>query len=305
MKATDLNKSPIIFDEAAHRYFLIGDDFSSVQYEGITSVLSKVLFPKKYEGVDEEVLHRAARRGTRIHELCQATDTIPTEPQEGDEAYKQEVENYKALKAEHGITMIANEYLVSNEGWGVASQIDCVDSEANLYDIKTTYTLDREYVSWQLSFYATLFEIQNPGRVAGKLFAVWLRGDKCELVEVPRKPLEQLFHVIDAWSNHETLTTADGEEIESLVTIEEQIAETREQLKALEDKRAKALEPIQVKMTNNGIKTLDGDRIKITIVPDSTTIKFDSKRFKNDYSDLFAQYSTESTRAGYIKTTLL
>ena len=107
-----------------------------------------------------------------------------------------------------------------------------------------------------------------------------------------RKTLKQLCHVIEAWRNNETLTTADNEEIESLVTIEEQIAETREQLKALEDKRAKALEPIQVKMTTNGIKTLDGDRIKITIVPDSTTIKFDSKRFKNDYSDLFAQYST-------------
>lgn len=305
MKATDLNKSPIIFDEAAHRYFLIGDDFSSTQYTGVTSILSKVLFPKKYEGVDEEVLQRAARRGTRVHELCQATDTIPTDAQEGDEAYTQEVENYKALKAAHGITMIANEYLVSNADWGVASQIDCVDSEGNLYDIKTTYTLDKEYVSWQLSFYAALFEIQNPGLFVGKLYAIWLRGEKCELVEVERKTLKQLCHVIEAWRNNETLTTADDEEIESLVTIEEQIAETREQLKALEDKRAKALEPIQVKMTTNGIKTLDGDRIKITIVPDSTTIKFDSKRFKNDYSDLFAQYSTESTRAGYIKTTLL
>lgn len=305
MKATDLIKSPIIFDEAAHRYFLIGDDFSSTQYAGVTSILSKVLFPKKYEGVDEEVLHRAARRGTRVHELCQATDTIPTDAQEGDEAYTQEVENYKALKAEHGITMIANEYLISNERWGVASQIDCVDSEGNLYDIKTTYTLDKEYVSWQLSFYAVLFELQNPGRNVGKLYAVWLRGDKCELVEVERKTLEQLCHVIEAWRDHETLTTADGEELESLVTIEEQIAETREQLKALEDKRAKALEPIQVKMTTNGIKTLDGDRIKITIVPDSTTIKFDSKRFKTDYSDLFAEYSTTTTRAGYIKTTLL
>lgn len=305
MKAADLIKSPIIFDEAAHRYFLIGDDFTSVQYAGVTSVLSKVLFPSKYKDVDEEVLQRAARRGTRVHELCQATDTIPTDAQEGDEAYAQEVENYKALKAEHGITMIANEYLISNEIWRVASQIDCVDSDGNLYDIKTTYTLDKEYVSWQLSFYATLFELQNPGLFVGKLYAIWLRGEKCELVEVERKTLKQLCHVIEAWRNNETLTTADDEEIESLVTIEEQIAETREQLKALEDKRAKALEPIQVKMTTNGIKTLDGDRIKITIVPDSTTIKFDSKRFKNDYSDLFAQYSTESTRAGYIKTTLL
>ena len=305
MKATDLTASPIIFDPEAHEYLLIGDDFTSTAYSGVTSILSQVLFPSKYKDVDEEVLARAAARGTRIHELCQATDTIPTEPQEGDEQYVSEVTNYELLKVANDITMVANEYLVSRDDWGIASQIDCVDSEGNLYDIKTTYRLDTEYVSWQLSFYAEMYEAQNPTLKAGKLFAIWLRGTESKLVEVPRKTPAQIQQVIDAWQADVTLTTADGDDIDRLVAIEEQIAILKDALSELESKRLQALEPIQTKMVEDGVKSVDNPRIKITLVADSTSTRFDSKRFKADHSDLFNEYSTETTRAGYIKTTLI
>ena len=305
MKATDLTTSPIFFDPEVHEYLLIGKDFSTIAYSGVTSILSQVLFPNKYKDVDEDVLARAAARGTRIHELCQATDTRATEPREGDDQYVSEVTNYELLKVANDITMIANEYLVSRDDWGIASQIDCVDSEGNLYDIKTTYRLDTEYVSWQLSFYAEMYEAQNPTLKAGKLFAIWLRGTESKLVEVPRKTPAQIQQVIDAWQADVTLTTADGDDIDRLVAIEEQIAILKESLSELEIKRTQALEPIRVKMDEDGVKSVDNPRIKITIVADSTSSRFDSKRFKADHSDLFAQYSTETTRAGYIKTTLI
>lgn len=305
MKATDLTTSPIIFDPEAHEYLLIGEDFTSTAYSGVTSILSQVLFPTKYKDVDEEVLARAAARGTRIHELCQATDTIPTEPQEGDDQYVSEVTNYELLKVANDIEMIINEYLVSRDDWGIASQIDCVDSNGNLYDIKTTYRLDTEYVSWQLSFYAEMYEHQNPTLKAGRLCAIWLRGTESKLVEVPRKTPEQIEQVIKAWQAGETLTSADGDDIDRLVAIEEQIAILKDSLSELETKRLQAIEPIQAKMVEDGVKSVDNPRIKITLVADSTSTRFDSKRFKADHSDLFKEYSTETTRAGYIKTTLI
>lgn len=305
MKATDLTTSPIFFDPEVHEYLLIGRDFSTIAYSGVTSILSQVLFPNKYKDVDADVLARAAARGTRIHELCQATDTIPTDSREGDEQYVSEVTNYELLKLSNDITMVANEYLVSRDDWGIASQIDCVDSEGNLYDIKTTYRLDTEYVSWQLSFYAEMYEAQNPTLKAGKLYAIWLRGAECKLVEVPRKTPAQIQQVIDAWQADVTLTTADGDDIDRLVAIEEQIAILKDALSELETKRLQALEPIKARMDDDGVKSVDNPRIKITIVADSTSTRFDSKRFKADHSDLFAQYSTETTRAGYIKTTLI
>lgn len=305
MKATDLTSSPIVFDPKAHEYLLIGEDFSSTTYSGVTSILKQVLFPNKYKDVDADVLERAAVRGTRIHELCQATDTVPTDRREGDEQYIAEVTNYELLKKSNDITMIANEYLVSRDDWGVASQIDCVDSEGNLYDIKTTYRLDTEYVSWQLSFYAEMFEAQNPTLKAGKLYAIWLRGTESKLVEVPRKTPEQVEQVIQAWQAGETLTTAEGDDIDRLVAIEEQIAILKDSLSELETKRTQALEPIQARMIEDGVKSVDNPHIKITLVADSTSTRFDSKRFKADHSDLFKEYSTETTRAGYIKTTLI
>lgn len=305
MKATELTTSPIIFDPEAHEYLLIGEDFTSTVYSGVTSILSEVLFPNKYKDVGDDVLARAAARGTRIHELCQASDTIPTDRREGDEQYDAEVTNYELLKASNGLTMIANEYLVSRDDWGVASQIDCVDSEGNLYDIKTTYRLDTEYVSWQLSFYAEMFEAQNPTLKAGKLYAIWLRGTESKLVEVPRKTPEQVEQVIKAWQAGETLTTAEGDDIDRLVAIEEQIAILKDSLSELETKRTQALEPIQARMIEDGVKSVDNPHIKITLVADSTSTRFDSKRFKADHSDLFEEYSTETTRAGYIKTTLI
>lgn len=305
MKATDLTPSQIFFDPEVHEYLLIGKDFSTIAYSGVTSILSKVLFPNKYKDVDADVLARAAARGTRIHELCQATDTRATEPREGDDQYVSEVTNYELLKVANDITMIANEYLVSRDDWGIASQIDCVDSEGNLYDIKTTYRLDTEYVSWQLSFYAEMYEAQNPTLKAGKLFAIWLRGTESKLVEVPRKTPAQIQQVIDAWQADVTLTTADGDDIDRLVAIEEQIAILKDSLSELETKRLQALEPIKARMDDDGVKSVDNPRIKITLVADSTSTRFDSKRFKADHSDLFAQYSTETTRAGYIKTTLI
>ena len=149
------------------------------------------------------------------------------------------------------------------------------------------------------------FEGQNPGRKAGKLFAVWLRGSECKLVEVPRKTPEQIEQVIKAWQRGETLTTADGDNIDRLVAIEEQIALLKDVLSELETKRLQVLKPIQAKMDEDGVKTIEDARIKITIVADSTSTRFDSKRFKADHSDLFDQYSTVTTRAGYIKTTLI
>lgn len=305
MKAPELTTSPIIFDPEVHEYLLVGEDFTSTVYSGVTSILSEVLFPNKYKDVGADVLARAAARGTRIHELCQASDTIPTDRREGDEQYDAEVTNYELLKANNGLTMIANEYLVSRDDWGVASQIDCVDSEGNLYDIKTTYRLDTEYASWQLSFYAEMFEAQNPTLKAGKLYAIWLRGTESKLVEVPRKTPEQVEQVIQAWQAGETLTTAEGDDIDRLVAIEEQIAILKDSLSELETKRTQALEPIQARMIEDGVKSVDNPHIKITLVADSTSTRFDSKRFKTDHSDLFAQYSTETTRAGYIKTTLI
>ena len=40
---------------------------------------------------------------------------------------------------------------------------------------------------------------------------------------------------------------------------------------------------------------------KVTYVPETTSKRFDSKKFKNDHEDLYEKYQTESTRKSYVR----
>lgn len=300
----ELAQSPVTFDAIAHKYLQINPDWTAEEYTGVTSILGQVVFPSKYEGVDPEILARAAHRGTRIHQLCQATDTIPTEEREEDENYIADVLAYRKLKEQEGITMIANEYLVSDSDNRIASQIDCIDSSLNLYDIKTTYTLDTEYVSWQLSFYARMFEMQNPTLKAGKLFAIWVRNGQAILKEVAHKSEKQLQKVIQAWKRAEPLVFDYTDELTPLVRIEEELATFKAYLSELEAKRLEILEPIKEKMDKEGLKAMNNDQIKVSIIADSVSKRFDAKKLEKDNPEVYSQYITESLRKGYIKTTL-
>lgn len=307
MRAEDLRQSPVTFDEIAHDYFVIGDDFGTTRYHGVTGILKSVIYPNEYDGIPEEVLRNAAERGTRIHQLCQATDVTPTEPEMVDYRYQSEVDNYIKLKEAHGITMIANEYLVSNDDWLVASSIDCVDSECNLYDIKTTYTLNEAYVSWQLSFYAYMFEEQNPNINVGKLYAIWLRGEEAKLVEVPRHSPDEVEHIIELWQAGETYTTPlpSGEAlIKSIIGSRKEIVGLKAMIANIESVLAPLEEQLQSDMEAKGTKSFTAeDGTKVTYTPASTTKRFDSKKLEAEQPDIYKQYVTETERKAMLRVT--
>ena len=104
------------------------------------------------------------------------------------------------MKKENNLTPLVNEYLVS-DAMSYASSIDIIFDDLTLADIKTTSRLDMEYLSWQLSIYAHLFEMQNPGLKVPRLLAIWLpkpRYGRSMLVDVQRKPIEAI-KVLLAW----------------------------------------------------------------------------------------------------------
>ena len=187
----ELTKSQIIFDQQAHTYTTP----DGVCLQGVTGMIERQLFPDKYSGVPEFVMKRAAERGSFVHEVCELVDDL------GIEHESEEARNYQKLKESYGLQYEASEYLVSdNEHF--ASCIDKVyresDNEFSLGDIKTTYKLDKEYVRWQLSIYAYWFERQNPGCKVVRLFAIWLRGNISELVEVERRPDGIIIELLSA-----------------------------------------------------------------------------------------------------------
>jgi hypothetical protein len=191
----ELIKSAVVFDELAHTYNYMGQDLS-----GVTSLLHRTLFANKYNGISQEVLNKAAEYGHNIHEQIELVDSL------GVESDHPSLIDYVRIKKENGLVTLANEYLISDDSY-IASSIDIVFEVADnvvyvdICDVKTTSKLDMEYLSWQLSIYAYLFERQNPHLKVRKLLALWLpkpRYGKSNLVEVVRKPMEAI-KVLIAW----------------------------------------------------------------------------------------------------------
>lgn len=305
MNYHSLTKSPVRFSEADHRYTTT----EGRQLSGVTSILGAVIFHDKYEGIPQHVLDAAAQRGTEIHARCAEIDLFDST--EASAYDRPEVKNYIKLKAQHGITIIANEYLVSDER-RVATMIDALDSEGNLYDIKTTAQLDTEYLSWQLSIGAYLFELQNPELRAGKLYGIWLRGDRAELVEVERRSSEEVEELLSDYEHGivraeaipEELTETNNVALRMVQGYERELAYFKAMMDRIEEEKARALDTLRQTMEEAGVKQIETERIKVTLVAESRSKTFDATRFKKEHPDLAEQFQKETTRKAYVKITL-
>ena len=306
MNALDLHRSSVRFDEQSHTY----TTSDGRQLTGVTSILKQVLFPDKYKGIPDAILAKAAERGTAIHNECEDVNLFGVGAL--NEKSSEEARNYHELLEREGITMIYSEYLVTDDEV-VATMIDCIDDKGNLYDIKTTSQLDIESLSWQLSFCDYLFTKQNIflERPSSKLYGIWLRGSTAKLVEVERKEDEEIEQVIKAYLASDVITPKPIEysspEEAALAKISEQeeaIIELKQMLDYHEAKKQESLNLLKEKMEREGIKKLETPRLLVTLVADSTSSTFDSKRFKDEHPDLATQYLKQTTRKGYVKITL-
>lgn len=280
-----LNKSSVVFNSEDHTYILNGKQLS-----GITSLLDRQLFKDKYSGIPEEILRKAAERGTYIHQCCELVD-------EGFVSDNQESINYLRLKEKYNLRFEESEYLVSDNEY-VASCIDKVyrydDTTFFLGDIKTTYKLNKEYVMWQLSIYAYLFEKQNPGARVSSIFAIWLRGETAQLVELDRVPTEKVEELLRCDAEglqygevHSTMPVLLSEAEGMIIDVEQQLKVLTEQKKALTEGLMKA-------MVKEGLYSWKGDKVSITRKTASTRKSFDKERFEEDYPGVYEKYIKET-----------
>ena len=289
---SNLTKCPVEFDELAHTYTLDGKQLS-----GITGIIKDYLFPDMYKGVHERTLEAAAERGSSVHSQVQMiiNGFPPARTDRSVEAFFDKMQ---------GTEFIASEYLVSDLHH-FASSIDIVDSRLNLYDIKTTDKLNREYLSWQLSIYAYLFELQNPDLKAGALYGCHLRDGKANVIQVERINSEIIADFLCAaadnlpWSNpleriDDTLLKDQATQLARLAEIEDYLADFKARAKAMEDEKAKLTEGLLDIMEQRNVKTYKTDRLTLTRIDAHTSPKFDSTTFKKDYPQMYERYVKES-----------
>lgn len=279
-----LNRSSVVFDGANHTYTLNGKQLS-----GITSLLDRQLFKDKYSGIPDAILRKAAERGTYIHQCCELAD-------EGFASDCQEAVNYLNLKSKYNLRIEESEYLVS-DNQNYASCIDKVYRyDENIFylgDIKTTYKLNKEYVMWQLSIYAYLFEKQNPGATVASIFAIWLRGDTHQLVALERVPDSKIERLL--YCDSHGLQYECGETLPILFNeIEGLIVDVETQLKSLTEQKKALTEGAMRAMVQAGLYTWKGDNVSITRKTATTRKSFDKDRFEKDYPGVYENYIKET-----------
>lgn len=293
-----LSKSNVIFDQEAHTYQLNGALLS-----GITGVIERQLFPKKYDNIPKYILDNAAQRGSFIHEQIELADTLGIIPP-CDEA-----KNYLEKINAEGLTVEESEYLVSdNEHY--ASCIDKVfrkdDTTFHLGDIKTTYKLDKEYVRWQLSIYAYFFELQNPEAKVERLFGIWLRGKIADIVDVERIPSDIIVNLLACdlngmqFVNPFALPEPKGDLPAKYQDMEQVIIEIEGQAKFWAEKKKELMEGIMKEMVSTGVYNWKSDAIQFIRKKDSIRKDFDKKTFENDYPDLYKKYLKETPVVGSV-----
>lgn len=293
----ELVKPTVIFDPEAHAYHTP----EGVQLQGITGMLRRQLFPDEYRDVPQHILDRAAERGHAVHQLCELVDDLGITPEEAD------AQAYIRLKSEKGLRYRASEYLVS-DNTRFASAIDKVyeDGESSfiLADIKTTYRLNEEYVRWQLSIYAYLFELQNPGAKASGLLALWIRDGHASAYAMERIPAEIVTALLDAEAEGRQfvnpLSRADITLPERYRQMEQSIIEIDRQARYWAEQKKALMDGLMQEMVRAGAYQWDGDSIKLTRKKDSIRKAFDAKKLAEDHPDIYAEYLKELPQAGSI-----
>lgn len=174
----EINNHTLEFIEDGHVYLVDG-----VIVPSITTLL-KSKFGKKYEGISKDVLHRAAERGTEVHQAIQ--DFC----EKGTESDLVEVKNFKFLQKHYKFKVIENEIpviLFKDDEPICAGRLDMVieiNDEIGGADIKRTSTLDKEYLAYQLNLYRIAY-FQSYGKEWKFLKGIHLKDDIRKFVDIP------------------------------------------------------------------------------------------------------------------------
>ena len=177
----------------------------------------------------------------------------------------------------------------------------------------------KEYLSWQLSVNAVLFEDENPGLKIEGLGCNWFgkNGDD-EVWFVERKPDElvrlllatehtiidgkfiydlsqqdEIFRIIKA-------TPAKAEETTPVIApdVVDYITDLVKQSKEIEEKLTEAKKGLRMAMQQHGVKSCNFGKLGVTLSDDFKAKTFDTKKFKEDHPDLYTKYSVDKLKKG-------
>ncbi len=297
MKKTKLKPTGVILDDS-HRYWAAGKEL-----HGITGLIKRHVFPDMYEGVSEKVLDAKKEYGTMVHEALEVFDEFGTRSEE----FATEVNAYEVMKSLNNVEVLQSEYIVTDYE-RYATPIDKVimkDGRLAIADVKTTYTLNKKYVSWQLSICKYLFGLVNPKLKIEGLYAIHVKDGMVRLVEVEEVPAEDVQRLLEAdargevatFDNKVTIAIDEKKALALIGKIAANLAKKQEIEESIERFET------QLKAMCEGLPTfkIDNDMFTLTKTADYERMSFDSKMFAEEHPALFEQYKKKTLVKGGIK----
>lgn len=287
----------IEFREDTHEYFLDGRKLISV-----TQLMRKHGLAPNYDAVPSEVLRAKAERGTLIHK------EIENFIKYGEFGFTSELEAFVSHIKKHGVTPLASEFIVYNDL--VAGTVDMISEELGVFvinDFKTTATLHKEAVSWQLSIYSFLHGTAT-GNWANKGKAYHFNADGAlKVVDIPLKTYCEVKRLLDCERNGEIYTqevAVSETALAELVEVESLIKHIEEQKKAAEAQAQELRGALMQAMEQNGVTSFENENIKVTYVAPTTRTAIDSAKLKKELPEIAEQYTKKSNVKASLRITL-
>ena len=173
-------------------------------------------------------------------------------------------------------------------------------------DIKTTYKLDKDYVSWQLSIYAYLFELCNPGVKVNNLYGLWLRDDKSSYEKVYRHDKDEVLRLLA--DDTEDCFLPDAPKMPAdIVEMASQLEEYFTILKWYEKKYKEQEKEFKTRLTKlmgeAGFYNISIGGLKISYVKGYTKSSLDCNRLKKEMPEIIDKYSKTTNVSPTIKIT--
>lgn len=287
------------FNKKNHTYTLIKDNGEKIDLVSVTTLLKKHKITPDYSNVNEEVLKAKAERGSVIHEdLEQYINHKKL-------GFTNELENFIKACKKHNILPSKSEFMVWNEE--IAGTVDVagiIDGQTFIGDFKTTTTLHREAVAWQLSLYAYLMNEKFD-----KYLCIHFPDENtCNIVEIKPIEREEIERLLECERNCELFQKKtlelDTVSCEKILTIQQELKSLDDRKKELEKSESELKEMLIQKMEETGVKSIDNDYLKITYVAPTTRETIDSARIKKELPEIAEQYVKTSAIKASVRITL-
>ena len=286
--------SEVKFDKATHTYSLEGKNLISV-----TQLLQMFHLSPDYTIVDEDTLKASADRGSMIHAEIEAYN------KRGEIGFTTEMANYKKYLDQNGLKCLKSEFIVFDDiVAGTADLLLDEHGEKVIADIKTTATLHRNSVSWQLSLYAYLLGDTEVKR--GQAF--WFDHDgNLKVLDIPLKPkaeVERLLKCAESGESFEELVPVEQAQLSKLEEAEELIKYYDFLKKKAQEQSDEIKKAIMKAMEDNSVYSFENEALKVTYVAPTTRTTIDSARLKKELPEIAEKYTKRSDVKASLRITI-